>query len=449
MSYQVPINNKDKIFLINRSDIQERFDAQFYKEHFNFDGYVRLNNFVSVQGGKRIPKGMDYCLQETPFLYLRVADIMEDSSVDYTRLRNIDDLVFKALERYELHNGELVISIAGTIGKVYFAKDIPINKKVILTENCAKLVVNDKDVLPEYLSIILQMPILKRQIELNYIQTTIPKMGLDRIGRLMIPPIPSVEKQREIIDFYYSSVDNRRQKYNESRQLLYSIDEYILENLGIALPKLNNSINDRIFTTTFKEVIGGRFDPVKVLYLGDNAKSSIFPNVKLKHIASIEKGQSITSDEVIEGPYPVIAGGQTSPYSHNEYNFAGNVITVSASGAYSGYVWYHATPIFASDCSVIQSKDEDKFMTKYIYEVLKAQQKQVYLLQQGAGQPHVYPDDLGKLWIPVVSLTKQQEIVQHITAIRQQAKALQEEGKAILEQAKKEVEAMIMYDKKN
>ena len=88
-------------------------------------------------------------------------------------------------------------------------------------------------------------------------------------------------------------------------------------------------------------------------------------------------------------------------------------------------------------------------MTKYIYEVLKAQQKQVYLLQQGAGQPHVYPDDLGKLWIPVVSLTKQQEIVQHITAIRQQAKALQEEGKAILEQAKKEVEAMIMYDKKN
>ena len=100
MSYQVPINSNDKIFLINRSVIQERFDAQYYKEHFNFDGYVRLNNYVSVQGGKRIPKGMDYCLQETPFLYLRVADIMEDSSVDYTRLRNIDDLVFKALERY-------------------------------------------------------------------------------------------------------------------------------------------------------------------------------------------------------------------------------------------------------------------------------------------------------------------------------------------------------------
>ena len=37
-----------------------------------------------------------------------------------------------------------------------------------------------------------------------------------------------------------------------------------------------------------------------------------------------------------------------------------------------------------------------------------------------------------------------QEIVDHISSIRQQAKALQEEGKAILEQAKKEVEQMIL-----
>lgn len=49
--------------------------------------------------------------------------------------------------------------------------------------------------------------------------------------------------------------------------------------------------------------------------------------------------------------------------------------------------------------------------------------------------------------IPPVS--KQQEIVSHISEIRQQAKALQAEGKAILERAKREVEAMILYGKKN
>ena len=119
------------------------------------------------------------------------------------------------------------------------------------------------------------------------------------------------------------------------------------------------------------------------------------------------------------------------------------MITVSASGAYSGYVWYHDNPIFASDWSVINSKN-GQFLTKYLFEVLKAQQSFIYLLQQGAGQPHVYPDDLGKLWIPVVPIAKQQEIVNHITAIRQQAKALQQEGIEVLEQAKQKVESMIM-----
>ena len=46
--------------------------------------------------------------------------------------------------------------------------------------------------------------------------------------------------------------------------------------------------------------------------------------------------------------------------------------------------------------------------------------------------------------IVLPSSVKQQEIVEHITAIQQKAKALQEEGKRILENAKHEVEHIIM-----
>lgn len=48
--------------------------------------------------------------------------------------------------------------------------------------------------------------------------------------------------------------------------------------------------------------------------------------------------------------------------------------------------------------------------------------------------------------IVVPPLQKQQEIVNHIMDMRQQAKSLQEEGKEILEQAKQKVESMIMGD---
>ena len=58
--------------------------------------------------------------------------------------------------------------------------------------------------------------------------------------------------------------------------------------------------------------------------------------------------------------------------------------------------------------------------------------------------PAITQEELSKIIIPILPIPKQQEIVDHISSIRQQAKALQEEGKAILEQAKKEVEQMIL-----
>ena len=133
-----------------------------------------------------------------------------------------------------------------------------------------------------------------------------------------------------------------------------------------------------------------------------------------------------------------------NPEEKVQANYDGNVITVSSSGAYAGYVWYHDYPIYATDCCVVFSKDESRFMTKYLFEVLKLQQKGIYRSQTGAAQPHVYTADLQMLNIPAVPITKQQEIVTYIADIRTRAKALQVEGKAILDNAKHKVEQMII-----
>jgi type I restriction enzyme, S subunit len=202
--------------------------------------------------------------------------------------------------------------------------------------------------------------------------------------------------------------------------------------------------NGRLFMTSFKEIEGGRLDPVNTLYLGKRAQSTKYKNTVLKDIAYIEKGQSITSNKINGGKYPVIAGGKSSPYSHKEYNYEGNVITISASGAYAGYAWFHDYPIFASDCNVIRSKNEDKYLTKYIFEVLRVQQKQIYMLQQGAGQPHVYLADLAKLLIPAVSANMQNVICKHIDELQNRAKHLQNEVANILKTAKSQIEQMII-----
>ncbi len=127
-----------------------------------------------------------------------------------------------------------------------------------------------------------------------------------------------------------------------------------------------------------------------------------------------KKGKTITKKRAISGDIPVIAGEQTSPYSHSEFTDKGNIITISASGAYSGFVWYHDYPIWASDCSVLYSKDETVLLTKYLYNTLKHLQEEIYKMQKGAGQPHIYIKDIENLTIPIPSLEEQQKIVEEM-----------------------------------
>ena len=446
MTYQLPQNiNKNKIFIVNRSTIDNRLDAQYYSANLDLSGFVKLSSVVIVKGGKRIPKGYGYSNEQTPYHYLRVADMDSDAQVEVNSLMNISKEVFDILERYEIFEGELAISIAGTIGKTTILKNIPADKRVILTENCAKILAKPNvGLLPEYLKLCLELPIVKKQLDLNYIQTTIPKLGLDKIVGIKIPPIPCMQKQQEIVDYINEAYTQKRAKESDAQQLLDSIDGYLLKELGITIPNIGNDLNNRIFFSSFSKIEGNRIDPTYSLYLGKNASSTEYDNVCLRSVAHIVKGDALSSSDAEAGNIPVIAGGQTSPYSHNQANYEGNVITVSASGAYSGYVWYHDYPIYATDCCIVFSKDESRFITRYLFEVLKLQQNGIYRLQTGAAQPHVYAADLQMLNIPVVSIEKQRDIVNHIADIRTRAKALQAEGKTILDDAKRKVEQMIM-----
>lgn len=137
----------------------------------------------------------------------------------------------------------------------------------------------------------------------------------------------------------------------------------------------------------------------------------------LGEIAEIKKGTSITKEKTVKGIIPVIAGGQEPAYYHNESNRDGNIITVSASGAYAGFVNYLDTPIFASDCNTIISKDEHTISTKLIYLFLKSVQNEIYGLQRGQAQPHVYGDDLSNVKIPLPPLDIQQKIVSEIEVL--------------------------------
>ncbi len=136
--------------------------------------------------------------------------------------------------------------------------------------------------------------------------------------------------------------------------------------------------------------------------------SGAWETKRLGEIVSIRKGQPITESSLTPGIVPVVAGGKKPAYFHNYANRAGKTITVSASGAYAGYVAYWDRPIFASDCSTIS--DAPNYSIKYIFYQMLLRQEQIYRAQTGGAQPHVHGKDLAPLVIAIPPIREQRAI---------------------------------------
>jgi type I restriction enzyme S subunit len=145
-----------------------------------------------VLGGKRLPKGHDYCEEETGYKYLRVTDIQKDN-LRRLDLKNLKTESFKAISRYVVDEGNVVITIAGTIGATRYI-DFEL-AGVNLTENAAKIVLRDPErVDPIYLTHALQSEEVQKQIRASTGQV-IGKLALFRIEALEVP-LPSINEQR-------------------------------------------------------------------------------------------------------------------------------------------------------------------------------------------------------------------------------------------------------------
>ena len=127
----------------------------------------------------------------------------------------------------------------------------------------------------------------------------------------------------------------------------------------------------------------------------------------------IEKGHSLTKQEVIPGNIPVIAGGQTVPFFHNKWTHNFPCITISASGAYAGYVWKHTQKIYASDCNVLYSNN---YNLDFLYCVLKYNQNYLYYIQTGGAQGHIYASEIGHISIPFINAREQQAIAEVLSS---------------------------------
>lgn len=148
------------------------------------------------------------------------------------------------------------------------------------------------------------------------------------------------------------------------------------------------------------------------MLLNDNLEQQIqlifdylFPDVCAgnKHMGDFiipKRGKSLLSKNAVHGNVPVIAGGLEPSIYHNAANTIAPVVTISSSGANAGFVNIWGVPVWSSDSSYIDSE-----MSRYVYfwyAYLKRHQNNIYNIQTGSAQPHIYPSHISSL--PITDL---------------------------------------------
>ena len=155
--------------------------------------WCRLGNIASVKGGKRIPVGEKLTTENTGHMYIRVAD-MKENTVKTDDIHYISESIYQKIKSYTISTEDLYITVAGTIGNV---GEIPkVFDNANLTENADKIVF--KGICKKFLMYCLLSNFVQSQIKKCTTKVGQPKLAIVRIEDLVIP-LPPIKEQYRIV----------------------------------------------------------------------------------------------------------------------------------------------------------------------------------------------------------------------------------------------------------
>ena len=157
----------------------------------------KLKEFADVKGGKRLPKGKQLVKDANDHPYIRIRDLGKAKVLELTPdYEFVDDETQKTIARYIVEEGDILISVVGTIGLVgIVGKTLHLANQ---TENCDKII-NIQGMEREYLYYYLISDAGQDEIRKGTVGAVQPKLPLKNVQDITIK-YPSIDTQRKIVD---------------------------------------------------------------------------------------------------------------------------------------------------------------------------------------------------------------------------------------------------------
>ena len=247
--------------------------------------------------------------------------------------------------------------------------------------------------------------ILEPQFMSNQKGTAIPFIRYTQVIGLKIP-IPSLERQREIVKYLDFIYEKANKTSTEKIAELKKLNEFCLNN-------------QKIFGENVVKELGkiSRINP-------ENMKSGQYTKINYIDIASVKGGQ-ILELQKLSNDFPSRAKRIVKK---------GDILYSSVRPNLKGYVYISddiQNCIASTGFAVIRVKEPNTILSKYLYYIMTSDYISDDLISKakGAQYPAVSFDDFETIKIPIPSLERQQEIVEYC-----------EYNDALIKQLEKEIE---------
>lgn len=179
--------------------------------------WIKLGVISSIISKGTTPKGGKSAYVDEGIDFLRVENINDDGTICHDDMMHVTEETHTGfLKRSILEENDILVSIAGTLGKTAIVKndDLPLNT------NQAVAFVRLKDngeVSREYIRYAIDTPVIQNMLLSKTKVTAIPNLTLEIISECLIPFPPLAEQQRivEQIESLFSKLDEAKEKAQE------------------------------------------------------------------------------------------------------------------------------------------------------------------------------------------------------------------------------------------
>ena len=284
---------------------------------------------------------------------------------------------------------------------------------------------------------------------------TVQSLNTEQLMDLSIP-LPPLPEQRKIVAELDAAYAAKRAADEKATKLLASIDDMVLNELGIAnLPKPDSSLSARMFIVSAKEVLNGRLDPIAYQLMRrqfyKNVREGTYEAVRLGEVVDVDRCQTDSLDGLTYVGLENINGsdGTYSPTGEKEsistaVLFRKGEILFPKLRPYLNKVWLADFDGAASTefFPLIPNGVTPEYLIAYLRLTQVA--KVMTLLMTGNTLPRVQLGDVMSLPVPIPPRSVQDRIASTASSIRAEARKLKADATAALEAAKKKIEERIL-----